>query len=233
MRLTIYIPTFQRPELRTCLDSILPQLTDDCRLIVSDNDPQQSARPLCQDHRILYIYNHLNVGADANCLRGITSASTEYVWVLGDDDIVLPGAIEATLDMLQGQDRIIHVGERHGEVTFGFDGTTAQWMDSLTDKSMIVASTLCSVNVWRVQALSLYDGIRGLDTRNVLCWAGMHTKTVRVANQPYVAVGCNHPFPFPEFGNSMDRYLLGYRNSAGTSSRFTMREANHWNYTSA
>ena len=232
MRLTIYIPTYQRPELQTCLNSILPQLTDDCRLIVSDNDPEQSARPICQDWRILYTYNHMNVGADANCLRGITAAATEYVWIFGDDDIMLPVAIEATLNMMRGQDRIIHVGEQHGEVTFGFDGTVGDWMDALTDKSMVVASTLCSVNVWRVKALSAYDGIRGLDTRNVLCWAGLQTKTVTVANQPYVRVGKNHPFPFPEFGNSMDRYLVGYRNTAGCQSQFTMREANRWNYTS-
>jgi glycosyltransferase involved in cell wall biosynthesis len=233
MRLTVYIPTYQRPEIQTCLDSILPQLTDDCRLIVSDNDPEQSARPHCQDARILYIYNYLNVGADANCLRGITAAATEYVWVFGDDDMMLPGAIRATLDMMRGQDRIIHVGEQHGEVTFGYDGTVADWMDALTDKSMIVASTLCSVNVWRVEALSAYDGIRGLDTRNVLCWAGLHTKTVTVANQPYVKVGKSNPYPFPGFIPSMDRYLIGYRNTSSCDSVFTMRDANHWNYTKA
>lgn len=233
MRLTVYIPTYRRPELRACLDSILPQLTDDVHLIVSDNDPEQSARPLCQDWRILYSYNHLNVGADANCLRGLTAAGTDYLWVFGDDDIMLPDAIQTTLGMMRGQDRIIHVGDSHGEVTFGFDGTTADWMDSLQDKSMVVASTLCSVNVWRVAALDPYDGIRGLDTRNVLGWAGMRTNTVTVANQPYVRVGRENPFPFPEFHNSMDRYLVGYRNHAGCRSRFTMRDANNWNYTNA
>jgi len=231
MRLTVYVPTFQRPELRACLDSILPQLTEDCNLVVSDNDPDKSARPYCQDHRIVYSSNHINVGADGNCLRGITAAAGEYLWVFGDDDIMLPGAIEATLGMLRGQDRIIHVGDRHGETSFGFDGTTAEWIDSLQDKSMVVASTLCSLNVWRVAALSAHDGIRGLDTRNVLCWAGLGTATVTVADRPFVRVGRGHPYPFPEFGVSMDRYLLAYRNRCGCRSRFTMRNANNWNYT--
>jgi len=231
MRLTVYVPTFQRPELRACLDSILPQLTADCNLVVSDNDPDKSARPLCQDHRIVYSSNHINVGADGNCLRGITAAAGEYLWVFGDDDIMLPGAVEATLTMLRGQDRIVHVGDRHGETSFGFDGTTADWIDGLGDKSMVVASTLCSMNVWRVAALSAHDGIRGLDTRNVLCWAGLGTATVTVADRPFVQVGRSHPFPFPEFGVSMDRYLLAYRNRCGCRSRFTMRDANNWNYT--
>ena len=233
MRLTIYIPTFQRPELRTCLDSILPQLNESCRLIVSDNDPDGSARPLCQDHRIVYSRNWLNVGADGNCLRGITCCSTEYLWVFGDDDVMLPGAVEATLKLLRGQDRIIHVGDRHGEVNFGFDGTTAQWMDSLADKSMVVASTLCTMNVWRVAALDPYDGIRGLDSRNVVCWAGMKTKTVTVVDRPYVTVGRGHPFPFPNFHKSMEQYLLGYRSASGCESRFSIAEANHWNYVNA
>lgn len=230
MRLTIYVPTFKRPELRACLDSILPQLNESCRLIVSDNDPEASARPMCQDHRILYSRNYLNVGADANCLRGITSCSTEYLWVFGDDDIMLPGAIDATLQLLNGQDRIIHVGDRHGEVTFGFNGTTAQWLDSLGDKSMVVASTLCTMNVWRLAALDPYDGIRGLDSRNVMCWAGMKTQTVTVLDKPYVTVGRSHPFPFPYFEKSMERYLLGYRMASSCESKFSITKANHWNY---
>lgn len=230
MRLTIYIPTYQRPELRACLDSILPQLTDDCKLLVSDNDPAQSARPLCQNHRILYFSNHLNVGADGNCLRSITVSNSDYLWVFGDDDIMLPGAIEATLNMLNGQDRIVHVGEQHGEVTFGFNGTTAEWMDSLRDKSMIVASTLCTMNVWRLAALDPYYGIMGLDTRNVMCWAGVKTATVSVASKPYIKVGKEHLFPFDGFAKTMDRYLIAYRAAANHEPRFTLQDANNWNY---
>jgi glycosyltransferase involved in cell wall biosynthesis len=231
MRLTIYIPTFQRPELAACLESILPQLTDDCRLIVSDNDPEQSARQYCQDARILYSHNYLNVGADGNCLRSLACTDDEYLWVFGDDDIMLPNAINATLAMMNGQDRIIHVGERHGEVCFGFEGTTADWMDSLTDKSMVVASTLCSVNVWRREALNAMHGIRGLDTRNVMCWAGLDAGTVTVANQPYIRVGCQHPFQFAHFERSMDHYLIALRLHNGSRTPFTIQSAKTWNYT--
>ena len=233
MRLTVYVPTFQRPELSACLDSILPQLTADCRLIVSDNDPECSARALCQDARVLYSHNYLNVGADGNCLRAMTATSDDYVWVFGDDDIMLPGAIDETLRLMSGQDRIIHVGERHGEVPFGFNGATRDWVDGLADKSMVVASTLCTMNVWRTKALDAMLGVRGLDTRNVLCWAGLHTATVTVASVPRVRVGREHAFPFPGFHRTMDNYLLALRSFHGCSSRFTMRDANRWNYANA
>lgn len=233
MKLTIYIPTYQRPELSACLESILPQLTPDCRLLVSDNDPEQSARPLCQDARILYSHNFLNVGADGNCLRSLNYTYDDYLWVFGDDDIMLPGAIKATLNMMNGQDRIIHVGERHGEVNFGFDGLIADWMDGLQDKSMVVASTLCTMNVWRTAILDAAKGVRGLDTRNVMCWAGIEAKNVTVANQPYVRVGREHPYPFPYFTRSMDEYIIAMRIRCGNKQPFTMRDANRWNYTNA
>jgi glycosyltransferase involved in cell wall biosynthesis len=231
MLLTIYIPTFQRPELADCLASILPQLTDGVRLIVSDNDPEQSARKYCQDARVLYSNNFQNVGADGNCLRSITSTLDDYLWVFGDDDIMLPNAIKTTLQMMNGQDRIIHIGERHGEVTAGFEGSTAEWMDALNDKSMIVASTLCSMNVWRRDKLNAFSGVRGLDSRNVMCWAGLDALTVTVANQPYVRVGRNHPYDFPYFTQSMNLYLAALRIHHGNKTPFTMSDANRWNYT--
>ena len=233
MRLTIYIPTFQRGELVNCLESILPQLNDQARLIVSDNDPEQSARRYCQDARILYSHNFLNVGADGNCLRSLNFTNDDYLWVFGDDDIMLEGAIDETLKLMRGQDRIIHVGDRHGEVPFGFDGSTAEWVDGLADKSMVVASTLCSMNVWRTQALDAMQGIRGLDSRNVMCWAGVGAASVTVASRPLVRVGRSHPYPFPWFTRSMDHYLMALRVHHGCQSRFTMRETNHWNYTNA
>lgn len=233
MRLTIYIPTFQRPELAACLESILPQLTPECRLLVSDNDPEQSARQHCQDARILYSHNYLNVGADGNCLRSLNYTHDEYLWVFGDDDIMLPDAIETTLGMLNGQDRIIHVGERHGEVNFGFDGYISDWMDGLQDKSMVVASTLCTMNVWRTSILDAAMGVRGLDTRNVMCWAGIQAQTVAVAQQPYVRVGREHPYPFPYFQRSMDEYIVALRIRNGGKQPFTIRDANRWNYTNA
>jgi hypothetical protein len=106
-------------------------------------------------------------------------------------------------------------------------------MDALKDKSMVVASTLCSMNVWRREALDAANGIRGLDTRNVMCWAGLDAMTVTVADTPYVNVGRNHPYPFPDFIRSMDLYLVAMRSRHRNKTLFTMRDANRWNYANA
>ena len=98
MKLTIYIPTFKRAELRDCLNSICPQLIDGVELIVSDNDPDGSAKYVKDEYpKARYERRYFNLGGDVNVLRGLLSGSGEYVWVVGDDDTLLPGAVKSVL----------------------------------------------------------------------------------------------------------------------------------------
>ncbi len=231
MNLTIYIPTYRRHELTACLDSIIPQLNSRCELYVSDNDPEQSAYSVCQEYpHVNYMWNYLNIGADGNCLRGLVTGQGEYVWVFGDDDIMLPGAIEATFEMMDGCDRIIHVGDRHGEIPFGFSGHMSDLLDKLDDKSFIVASTLCSMNVWKRAIMDPSLGITALDTRNVLCWAGLEAANINVANKPYLQVGRDNQTFFPHFMQSINEYLINLNMEVQPEEGFTMTAANHWNY---
>jgi glycosyltransferase involved in cell wall biosynthesis len=231
MKLTIYIPTYRRHELAACLESIIPQLTADVELYVSDNDPEQSGYAICQEYpQVQYLWNYLNVGADANCLLGVLHGNADYVWVFGDDDIMLPGAVEATLDAINGQDRIIHVGERHGEAPFGFDGDIAVLLDKLDDKSFVVASTLCTMNVWRRDIMDLHAGVRSLDTRNVLAWAGLGAQSVTVMSQSYIRVGRENQTFFPHFEKSMYEYLSSLFYLARPEQEFALTSALHWNY---
>jgi glycosyltransferase involved in cell wall biosynthesis len=231
MILTIYIPTYRRHELRACLDSITPQMQDGVELYVSDNDPEQSAYSICQEYpQVKYLWNYLNIGADGNCLVGLTTGNGEYVWVFGDDDIMMPCAIKATLDAINDQDRIIHVGERHGEAPFGFNGDIAQMLDKLDDKSFMVASTLCSMNVWRRDAMDLLAGVRSMDTRNVLAWSGVGCQSVTVMDQPYIKVGRENQTFFPHFERAMTEYLETLFFLMGPEEQFSLTSALHWNY---
>jgi hypothetical protein len=74
-----------------------------------------------------------NIGGDANILRGATAGTGEYVWVVGDDDVLLPGAIAETLRMIDADrpDRIIHfTPEAAGLVPRGHAGTMGTLIDS-------------------------------------------------------------------------------------------------------
>ena len=113
---TIYIPTWKRPELAALLDSLAPQLCPEVEVIVSDNDG--SAGPLVRERlrnapcRVDYSRRESNIGGDANILRGFSQGSGEWVWIIGDDDVLAPDAIRRVLSALDdmhygAQDRLI------------------------------------------------------------------------------------------------------------------------------
>ena len=171
MLLTIYIPTYRRESVVHCVESIISQMTDQVELIISDNDEDGFAGNLLYPYSQYiteYSVRKQNIGCDGNCLYGITSGSGEYVWVIGDDDALLPGAIETILPMLNGVDRVMQFAPYSGEVVSGFSGTMAELINLLNDKSFLVAATLASMNIWRRDVMDYKIGVKNLDSSNVL-----------------------------------------------------------------
>lgn len=107
--LTIAIPTYNRSECLTLLlDNLLPQLASEPRveLIVSDNASEDATPEIVRGYqghgaKIEYRRNETNVGADANFVRCFELARGEYVWIFGDDDIIVPGGLREVLRHLE------------------------------------------------------------------------------------------------------------------------------------
>jgi glycosyltransferase involved in cell wall biosynthesis len=107
--LTIAIPTYNRNEIlfRT-IQSIFPQLNSDCGLLIIDNCSdvavEQTLQPLLEQHQdkqIQIIRNKANIGGNANVIRCIELAESDYVWILGDDDTALPNAVSMIMDKIK------------------------------------------------------------------------------------------------------------------------------------
>lgn len=105
--LSVAIPTFNRVDkLKECLNSLLPEIAGKpVELLVSDNASQDGTQAymeeLCREHpEVTYFRNSENVGPDRNFLNCYNRASGEYVYLLGDDDVLLPGAMDAVLETL-------------------------------------------------------------------------------------------------------------------------------------
>jgi glycosyltransferase involved in cell wall biosynthesis len=103
MLLTITIPTYKRPELlHKNLMHIFEQaaLHDDVGVLVLD-DSDGSGNAACiasirsrfPQARLEYVINERNLGIDENIKNCIMSATSEYVWLLGEDDLLTPGAL--------------------------------------------------------------------------------------------------------------------------------------------
>ena len=108
--LSIGIPTYKRPAaLKQCLLSLIHDLSPEnmskLAIIVSDNDPDSKNESMIKDICLLnkieikYIRNSTNIGAEKNFLQCAQIApQSEYFWILGDDDFIVPGR---TADILQ------------------------------------------------------------------------------------------------------------------------------------
>lgn len=108
--LTIAIPTFERErELRRLLECLDGQIADDVIVQVSDNHSGDgtaallaewsSTRPWLRIHR-----QPENTGPFRNLVWLVENAPPcEYIWLFGDDDLVVPGSLTTVLDILRGE----------------------------------------------------------------------------------------------------------------------------------
>src|SRR5690606_29705270 len=96
-------------------------LLDKVEIVVSDNASEDHTGSTVRASGLPVIYhrNPTNIGFSANLLH-VTArlASAEYVWVVGDDDLILPGGVARVLDSIaRAPDVDYHY------VNFGWIGT--------------------------------------------------------------------------------------------------------------
>lgn len=84
------ISTYKRPQfIHKQIDSLLNQSFGDFEIVVSDNDPDASAKLVVEafkDSRVKYYQNQQNVGMVKSFTKSIERASGEFVAMVTDDD---------------------------------------------------------------------------------------------------------------------------------------------------
>lgn len=102
MKISICIPTYNRAtHLNNCLHSIISnrsRSTVDFEVCVSDNGSTDGTAEVVRAAQasvaIKYHENPTNLGIPRNFLNVVEMAGGEFVWLLGDDDLLLPCALE-------------------------------------------------------------------------------------------------------------------------------------------
>jgi len=107
--LTICIPSFDRhTQLRNLVENLVSQeLIERCKIIIQDNCSQPAYSEILteildeQSHiKIEVCRNVTNVGMSGNILKCFEVANSEWLWIISDDDKLMPSAIKTVLMML-------------------------------------------------------------------------------------------------------------------------------------
>ena len=96
--------TFKRIDyLKKTLESVKSQSFPDFEVIVSDNDPDQSGRPVVEgfDQRFKYFPNKENLGMKKSFNKSLERSTGEFIVMIADDDPVYPDMLETLLSLAE------------------------------------------------------------------------------------------------------------------------------------
>jgi glycosyltransferase involved in cell wall biosynthesis len=165
MRLTIAIPTYNRNEtLKNTIQHLLPQITPDCRLVISDNHSpvpiEETLAPVLSQYPnvdLQIIRNRFNIGAAANILRCFEYCYSDWLWILGDDDIVLPDAVNTVFNTISGNESAAFISFSSTDLSKNNLRPVTYETRGLADFAERVDFAhhlnFMSCSVWRVQAV--------------------------------------------------------------------------------
>lgn len=114
--LSICIPTCNRAtHLANCIHSLISAQAhseSSFQICISDNNSRDNSEEVVRDAQtqihINYNKNNTDIGFARNLLKVVSMAKGEYVWVIGDDDLLIPRAISELARLI----------ERHPQVDF-------------------------------------------------------------------------------------------------------------------
>jgi len=113
--LTIAITTRNRAAfIGQTLDSILPQLTDSVQLLILDGASTDATPELVRAYQrrcpqLRYVRLARNGGLDRDFSRSVEESSGRYCWLMTDDDLIRPEAVQAVLRAISANHSLVIV----------------------------------------------------------------------------------------------------------------------------
>jgi glycosyltransferase involved in cell wall biosynthesis len=106
--LSICIPTFNRAQLLdACLNSIIEEAkgNEKLEICVSDNASRDNTVHVLEKYKHIENFSHFsnefNIGIPRNFMNVVSMAKGKFIWLVGDDDIVIPGALNQILECIE------------------------------------------------------------------------------------------------------------------------------------
>jgi glycosyltransferase involved in cell wall biosynthesis len=164
--LTVVIPTYNRVKhLIKNLPALLNQLTDECELIIIDNCSNVSVNieieQFIKDYpavKFNIIRNPKNIGLFGNIMKCFEVATTKWLYILGDDDSLMPDSITLILrDIKEHSDCFNLTYKWHPEKKWSQTRpkTTSSFTDYVNSIESIHHVLFLSSNVYNLEKLSI------------------------------------------------------------------------------
>lgn len=123
--ITVVIPTRERADtLKFTMETVLDQESDSFEIVVSDNFSQDNTKEIVEafsDSRITYVNTGRRLSMVDNWEFALQHARGEYVIYIGDDDGMMPGAIDKLQRLMETCPSSIYCWKWH-EYTWPIDG---------------------------------------------------------------------------------------------------------------
>ena len=158
MLLSICIPTFNRlPYLKEAIDALLPQIEKtmpgQVEFLVSDNcstDGTADYLAAIQSNRLRFWTNEVNIGGDRNFLKCISEARGDYVWLVGDDDLIAEDGVARVLTAIEREHPDLVVADElaAGEKVYA-DYRSCLVGERSRRRPLALTHTLISANIFR------------------------------------------------------------------------------------
>jgi len=142
--LSIAIPTYNRAvNLKNLLDCIVPQaekFKGEVEICISNNSSTDNTREVVADFikkypdLIKYNENKENLGIVRNILKVMEMSSGDFIWTLGDDDLVVDNGLKKVIDFIKK-----YCSENIGLITFA---SRSYSVDNKTGKEVVSCNTI-------------------------------------------------------------------------------------------
>lgn len=170
--LTISIPTYNRPDqVAKLLRGILGQITPSVEVVIRDDSTNSETEKLVRQlfnefdkTEQLSYFKGEKLGMDRATLFVVENARGAYVWTFGDDDEMVPGAIQKVITLVTRHPNISFIwanyvcpevpgsGDGLGEERFFKDGSEA--LEVLTNKMTLLSTFIFkkenAMKAWKI-----------------------------------------------------------------------------------